>query len=292
MARGYTTRKLEVFALHARTSDGLIDYAALFKTISSMRPEDRQTQVGEKLVAIPNLDISRGVVWFIAYEGALGVNPLIFNAGQAKERIQKLRTGEIVAHKTHGMIHLQSREAIIEYNHRGAKAADVSHVLEELARRTKQFKTLALELNPVADVEFVKAIDRFERIRVASLRVARPNMDWTDHYNNLTAVASDSEARTVEVSLTANRGGSLSTRHGIVHFIRDLATQSLSMLKGARLVGVRKGESAETAISLSHHIEHQKINVKMTEDGHVDDDDIKGKMTKYLAARTEGSKKT
>jgi hypothetical protein len=229
-------------------------------------------------------------VWLVAYEGDEGVNPLIFNTANATERVQRLRSGEVVAHKTHAMIDLASRQAIVEYNHRGAKAHDLATVLEEQARDALQDQSFVTELNPVADESFAEALGRFGRIRVASIRVARPNVDWTDHYNHLTEVARDSNARTMELSLTANRASSLSTAGGVVRFIRDLAHDTLSMFKGARITGTREGESAETTISLANHIEHQKVSVRMTESGHVDDMDIKQKIEAYLAARDSRSR--
>ncbi len=285
MAKGYTTRKLQVFALHARSESTRIDYPQLFKQIASLAPDQRFLDSDGRVIAIPTCEVRRGSAWLIAYEGDLGVNPLIYSTSTAKERVQKLRSGEVVAHKTHALFDLKRRESIVEYNHRGAKTADISSVLESLARVHLDDPTVAIELNPVADEEFSKAIGHFGRIRVATLRVARPNIDWTDHYSNLTAFAKESEARTIEVSVTASRGGSLSRRTGIVRYITDLAREGLSILKGARVIGIRENESEETTLSLAHHIEHQKVNVRMTADGHVDDGDVREKIESYLAAR-------
>ncbi len=285
MARGYTTRKLQVFALHARTTRGAAEYVELFNEIAGLAPERRVTDPDGRVIAIPTCEVRDGRAWLVAYEGDRGVSPLIFNTESAKERVQRLRSGEVVAHKTHALIDLNRREAIVEYNHRGAKAHDIAVVLEGLGREVTKDLSLAVELNPFADEEFARSIARFERIRIAMLRVARPNVDWTDHYNDLTEVANDSDARTIEVTLTANRGGSLSKQQGVVRFIRDLASKSLSILKGAKVTGTRTGESAETTVSLAHHIEHQKVNVRMTDDGHVDDIDIRQKVAAYSTAR-------
>jgi len=287
MAKGYTTRKLQVFALHARADSAQVDYSELFKRIASLPADQRLSDFEGRVVAIPTLEFRRGTAWLVAYEGDRGVNPLIYSTSSARERIQRLRTGEVVAHKTHASFDMRRRESVIEYNHRGAKAHDIAIVLEALARRCWDDPTFAIELNPFADEEFAKAIVHFERIRVATLRVARPNIDWTDHYNNLTEVAQDSDARIIEVGVTASRGGSLSPRRGVVGYIRDLAREGLSILKGARVTGIREGESEETTVSLAHHIEHQKVNVRMTEDGHVDDEDVREKIEAYLAARAQ-----
>jgi len=286
MARGYTARKLEVYSLHASTDGGQVAYSSLFRVLASTPPENRAQVRGDGLVALPTLTLSRGSAWLIADEGAVGVNPLIFNSLQARERIQRLRSGEIVAHKTHALIDLNSRQGIIEYNHRGAKATDLAAVIEETARQDTRFQSLTVELNPVADEEFVRAIDRFKRIRVASLRVARPNPDWTDYYNHLTALANESDARTVEVTLNGERGDSLPLNKRVVGIIKDLVAAATPILKGASLSGMRRGEAAETTISLANHIEHQRVSVRLTDDGHVRDDDIRARMQDYLDSRS------
>ena len=236
-------------------------------------------------MAIPVLTMTDQLVWLTVYQGDVGVNPLIFNTSRARERIQRLRDGEIVASKTHMLMNLTRREATVEYNHLGAKASDIASLLEDLARSQPQFDTLELSLNPVVDEEFIRAIDRFGRIRVASIRVARPNPDWSDHYNNFTSLAADSDAGAIDVTLTASRRHSLSKTRGLIRHIKDLVTGQVSILKSARVAGEREGETEETAISLSHHIEHQKIAVKRTDDGHVDSRDIRDKMEEYLNAR-------
>ena len=216
-----------------------------------------------------------------------GTNPLIFDTASAGERTEDLRPGEVVAEKTHAILDLQSREAVIEYNQRGAKAADIAELFETVARKKEEWETLALELNPVADVEFVRAIERFERIQLASLKVARPNPDWTDYYSDFTHLAEDSDARLIEVQLTAQPRDSLSKNQGIVRYLKELAGATRAVMKGARVKGIRTGEKAPTTISLSHYIEHQRVSVKLTADGHVQDADIESKMIEFLDARQQ-----
>jgi hypothetical protein len=47
-------------------------------------------------------------------------------------------------------------------------------------------------------------------LRIAALKVARPNYDWTNNYDYLSQVSAESDARNVEIVMTANRGSSLS----------------------------------------------------------------------------------
>jgi uncharacterized protein (DUF342 family) len=221
----------------------------------------------------------------IAYEGPLGVSPLIFNAATEKERIATLEASAVVATRTHVLIDLNHREAVIEYNQRGAKAHDISEVLESAARAMKLGAQPAIELNAVADDSFLQAIDRFGVIKLANLRVAEPNVDWTDNYNHMTAVASDSNARVVELSVSAHRNDSLARDHGVMQYLRAMIADRLPALKGARVVGVRVGEEAQTTVSLANYIQHQKVVVQIDENGHIVSSDILKKMHAFLTAR-------
>lgn len=280
-----TTRKLEVYSLSASTEGGgTIEYPPLFKALCAQGVDDEERNGA--LIAIPTLKFSGTQLWLIAYEGPLGVNPLIFSTQSAQERIQRLRSGEIVATKTHALFDVSRREGIVEYNHRGAKASDIARLLTTAARRVTGDTDLQVDLNPAVDEEFVNAVNRFQRIRIATLRIARPNPGWTDHYNDMTQMAEESHAGSVEMTVTAVRKASLSKSRGLVQYIKDLARQTTSILKGAKVIGVREGEDQETAVSLAHYIEHQKTRVRMTEDGHVDESDIRRRMIAYLQQRS------
>ena len=282
-----TSRKLELFALHCHLDGSKTpDYHDFFKRIARAHGKVRQLQFTEKLVAIPTMRF-RGAdqIEIVAYEGPFGVSPLIFNAATEKERVASLEASAVVATRTHAIIDLKTREAVVEYNLRGAKAGDIAEALEAAARHLKLGDQPAVELNPVTDESFLKAIDRFGVIKLANLRVAKPNVDWTDNYNHMTAVASESNARTIEISVSAQRADTLSRDQGLMQYIRAMVTERLSALKGARVVGVRTGESAPTTVSLAKHIQHQKVLIEVDEHGHVVTSDILKRMRAYLDAR-------
>ena len=50
---------------------------------------------------------------------------LIFNSGNAEERIEELNDKELVVTRTHGLIDFSGREAFVEFNMRGAKVSDI-----------------------------------------------------------------------------------------------------------------------------------------------------------------------
>lgn len=284
MKRGYTTRRLEVYALHSLSDGEPVKYVNLFSRFRDVPAKDRIRQVDDKLVAIPDLTVSDELIRLIAYEGARGMHPMFYNLIHAKARIQRLQEQEILATKTHGLINLKTREAIIEYNQRGAKANDIAKTLELIGRDVLGLKSLTVELTPMVDESFVDAISHFKRIRLADLKVARPNPGWNEHYDHLSTLAEESDARNIEIVVTADYKQSLSHKRGIVAYIKEMAKQKLPSLKRAQITGTKEGEQAETSISLSDHIEHQKVLVRLTS-GHVDGEDIEAKMLEFMHAR-------
>jgi hypothetical protein len=278
-------RKVELFALHAiKNGQALDDYEELFETVLRVPAPDRKFKAGDRVYAVSSLRRSQGLVFLSAVEGAEGANPLIFNAARATERTEQLGPGEVVAEKTHAVIDVAARRAAVEFNQRGPRASGIAEVLEASGRRVRGWESLNVELNPIPDAGFVRAIDRFERIQEASIQVARPNLDWTDHRNQLMAIADESDARTAELVMKAPPKESLAKRRGIVGIIRDLSTVALSPFKGARVRGFRPGEKAPTAVTLARHTEHARIPVALDATGHVQDRDINSKLAEFLAA--------
>lgn len=135
------------------------------------------------------------------------------------------------------------------------------------------------------DDSFLAALDRFGRIRLANMKVARPNFDWTDNYEGLNQVGADSNGRTVDLSVIAHRNDSLAKDRGIVQYIRDMIANKVTSLKGASVEGVRQGEQADTRISLANYVVHQKTSVKVDVNGHDVSEDIQRKLIAFVQSR-------
>lgn len=162
-----TSRKLEVFAIHAHFgegADGAVNYQRLFQTMAAARRLQRVANVSGKSIALPEFRVDGNIVLLTAYEGEEG-NPLFFNFENATERIEQLARGEKLASKTHCAIDIVRREAVVEYNHRGAKALDIADALATIGGQLMQWPDLAVNLTPVIDQSFLQAINSFSRIR-------------------------------------------------------------------------------------------------------------------------------
>jgi hypothetical protein len=292
MSKGLKSRKLEVYALHCRNEEQPVDYAAAFEAIAQAQFEVRQFQAGDKLVALPSVSVQVDTVELIAYEGPVGVNPLIFDAATGDERYEPLADDQIVATRTYAIVDLANKEAIVEFNQRGAKARDIAEVLEDTGRRIGLGDKFSVELVPSADASFIEALDRFGRIKVAKVKVVQPNFDWHDNYENMNVIGDRSHARMVELVAVANRNDSLSKAEGVVEYIRQMVALGVKSLKGASVSGTRVGESADTTISLANYVQHQKVSIHMDKHGHGIGSEIREKLRSFLEARRKAKKLT
>lgn len=274
-------RKLEFFSFHGRSPKRKFDYDIFFNEVSKIAPQNRVFKIGKRTFAIPSFQYKQGIGSLIIYEGD-DKTPLIFNAESGEERHEKLQRNEFVAEKTHAVFDLKKRQFLIEYVQRGAKAYHLSDLLQFLARKIFDDPDIMFTLNPDISEDFIKEVGRFERIRVATMRLSRPNQDWTDCYNGLSEVAEDSEAQDFDVSMKAGRGQSLKKKEGIIKIIGDLVKQPISALKNAKITGTRRDENKETTISTFKHIAHRRTRIRTDEDGYVLANDIIEKMKTFI----------
>jgi hypothetical protein len=282
MAGGKIVRKLQLFTLHARTEAGPIDYLGLFNFVGGLGPTERARIVGGRMIALGPVRIEGNMVWLHAYEGDIKTDPMFLNVSSGEEHPGKLEPNDVLVQKTHVVIDTESRNVIVEFNGRGAKAHDIAELLQTIGSASPECQGLVLDFNPKVGEDFIREIERFGRIRVAELKLSRPNFDWTDHRNHLTDIASQSNGHVIDVSVYAARHESLAKNGGMVRYIKTLVRDPLSIFKGASVTGVREHEDAETSVSLARFIEHRNVRVRRAASGHVVDADIEGEMLEYL----------
>ena len=254
MAGRFTNRKLELFAIHSHIASRNGPYEEIADLLGEISPQHRVVEIGPKAIAIPHVARRGKFVLMQVFEGPVGVNPLIFDTTRASPRYQVLEQGEIVAQITHAAFDFAGRRVAIEYVRSGAKADDISHAITKiLSEQMEGLQDFLLEFAPVIDEQFVREIDRFERIREARLIVTRPNASWTDHYTELSKTLEESNGGRATVGVSASRGGALRKRGGIIDIIREVVSDKFPYLKTANITGRRKGEDAEATLSTRKH---------------------------------------
>lgn len=285
MPARYTERKLYLHALHAHVGgEPLTDYSQLFRRLEERTVRQRSEQTSSRIVALRRLLVDERYVRLTAYEGPLGVSPLIFDLTTNEERIERLSLREVVATRTHAVIDLETRLAVVEYNHRGAKAGDIARLLEVTGRRISAYRRLTVELAPVPSPDFSKAVNEFDLIKIASLNMVRPNLNWVREKRHADAIAEESDAQRVVVSVFAGRGESLAKRRGLVSLIKRLGREPRPNLQDASVTGRRPGEQADTTVSLSRHLEHRVARVQLGDGGHPTTESVESRIDEFLAA--------
>lgn len=291
MASKYKNKKLEFFSIHARTKFGPIkSYEEFFQAIAHTDTELRNDEQSNKIIALPVIEIKDGLCKLIAVEGPKGESPLIYDSADSTMHIEKLTPKQIVGTKTHVVINIKAREAAVEFNYRGAKAADVEYLLGKIGRRLPEFDSLEFNLNVKVSESLIAEIDRFERIRVAKIKVARPNIDWTDSHNTVVEIAKDSNAHNLSLEATAGRKQSLKKNSGLVGFLKGLTRGTLSSIKSGSIIGTREGEKSETTVSTLNHVDHVKTPIAVDVDGNINSKDANERIIAVLAARNRQNK--
>ena len=274
MPRAVINRKLELYSLHAHVNRRPPDYWSLFEALAELPAQNRALVERDRLVAIPRLQPDGDLVRLVALEGPVGLNPVVYNLERQTERVEPLQPGDVLVNRTHALIDVKVRRAIVEFNLRGAKASDIAAVLQRSGRQLPGFEGLEVALTPVIGDDFAEALDSMERIKSARVRLRRPNFDWTDWTNELTDAAAASDAQGADVEFTAGRGRSLAKKGGVIALLRDLARgRAPSPVEGATVVGRREEDAADTRITTKGFTEHRRVALRRGPDGQPLEDD-------------------
>jgi len=252
-----------------------------------MNVRRRAITTADSLTVLRHISLEGDLVKIIAYEGPPGIAPLIFDLSNDAERIERLRPREVVATRTHAVVNLKNRDVVVEYNQRGAKARDIAELLAAAGRSRFKWSDLTVELPPVASPDFAKAVDEFETIKIASLNIVRPNLNWVKEKNHADALAAESNGQRVEISIFAGAGDGLVRQKGIVKLIKGLTGAQRSQLRNASISGRRKGETSDTTISLERHLQHRNVRIRLGEGGHPESSAVVQRIIGFLQSRDE-----
>jgi hypothetical protein len=180
----------------------------------------------------------------------------------AQSTVTPLKQGRILATRTHGVINLSKKVAIVEYSHKGAKARDIELVLSSIASAVFAPDT-HISLQPIAGESFMRMIDSLDIVRLATLKLRRPNPGWTDCSNAVNELSKDSGGDAVEISIGARRNDALSKRRGLVGWIRHLISGNSNALHNAIVKGRYPGSSSVVTINLNKHIQSETKDVQI-----------------------------
>ena len=203
------------------------------------------------------------------------------STGEAKE--SDLGSNEVYGQATHFVVVPSARSAAIEYVRSGAKAILLGPAIAEIMRNNiEQFSDVQVEFAPKIQRAFEEEIDLFERIRMASIRVTRPNASWTDHYSDLSELMNESHGDKAAIDIRAGRGKSLRKNSGIVQVIKDVSADEFPYLEEASVTGTREDEVSETTVRSRSHVVHSRVVVQADDTGTAYNTSIRRKLSEFI----------
>ena len=258
-----TQRALYAYSIHGRGRSGeVIDYVAFVQALVAAPSSLRRATISQDEVVLLRDVRQRGRVWELRFLSGSDQEALtLFDVGNDRERDDPRSAGEIVVRPTFLYLNPDSRFVALERRRPGLSPGEIGKALGIIGTAIGFDDDLVIDLNPVTAESFNVELEQFDRIRQASVTVARPNYDWTENANTLTTYAAESDGQTAELEISAPRGGSLAKEQGIVQDIKELVQRAIGPLKKVKIVGRHADETRERTLTLASHQERQFVPV-------------------------------
>lgn len=256
-----------MFVMHARERDTVIDYDHFFSWLSAIPEGDSRIQVRSDLVFVISGVVRRGRMYSLSIvSGDPDEIPLFFNeeSGQVEEGLSERSTWP--ARQTQVVIDPNSRLVAIELRRAGVGSGNLERYFRLLAMERGYSENLLFDLTMQPSPSFEEELNRYDRIREASVVISRPNFDWEDAEDAVSGLADVSGGHTASVTVNAARGESLSQTDGLLAVIRQHVRRSYTSIINARVVGQKHGDRKETSLSLARHQLKRLIEVPSRED--------------------------
>ena len=265
-------RGLYAYSIHGRGRSGeVIDYTGFVQSLAAATSVLRRAIINQDEVVLLRDIRQYGRVWELRFlSGSDRESLTLFDVGNDRERDDPRSEGEIVVRPTFLYLNPESRFVALERRRPGLSATEIGKALGIIGTAVGFADDLVIDLNPVTAESFNEELAHFERIRQASVTVARPNLDWTKNANTLTAYAAESDGQSAELEISAPRGGSLAKERGIVKDIKELVLHAIGPLKKVKIVGRHADEKRERTLTLANHQERQFVPVERS--GTADDE--------------------
>lgn len=282
-------RTLHAFQIHAHVNgSALSDYKLLFERIKSMPARQRRMIIEERVITLSAIKIAKDFVIVTAQDGDKNVKPLLYDTATNHERVGTTAANEVVSVRTHAVIDLRTRYVAIEYNRKGAKAAQILAILTQLALTFEEYRRITIEMPPIVGEGFFEELEKYTRVRLATVEMVRPNFDWDDCVDPVMGVAKDSGAQKVNITFTAEAQESLSKRAGILSSIKRIVRSGRAIFSNILVRGNKQGIRGEVPLKLNNHADQRKVDVDPNPlDGHPVPASVIQGLMKYLKDLSE-----
>jgi hypothetical protein len=277
--------RIELYSMHSHVEGAVVDYVNLFDAIAPTLAGFHYEE-GTRHVAFGQVNKIGNRIFLVAYTGYDARALLLFDVNRQQELFESIQPGRFHARKTHALIDPRQRSLLIENRKGHLRPDDLATAIELIARKLPGYETVELEFNPVAESEFVRQIEQFQRIQQATISLARPNPDWTDRHHQLTEVADESEAKAIDVTVRAKREKSIAKDSGLIKFIKEFAALPQSIFKRISITGSRDDDAGLITLNLSKHVEHIDLLADLDPvTGQPNESEVRNTMDSYLAGK-------
>lgn len=283
------TRTVSEYGIDAHREDSPIDYEEAFELLASLDPRHRVTRPTQlKAVALEHAKRVKKGRWHLVFlRGTHDEVPVLLNAASGKSEVQELGENRFLAYRTHMVISVRpdSRAALLEYSHYGAKSGEIAVLLETLLQQATG-KPHSVSLKPRVDGSFAKQVKKLSRIVEASATISLPNPKWKDYEGLMTSIGDASEAGRVGIHATARNGDTLAKNSGPVG---EIVKQSIEggPIESAFVRGQRRGEEKPVRVSFLNFMKKIVLAVRREGRTGVNSQDLLAKMDEQLTYMDE-----
>ena len=285
------TQRFSIYKIHGHLGEGTPDYNEIARQI--VRLDGRIHRSGNRVVAIGRTalvsgDDSTQRAWFVACSGDVDRNVLFFDLNRFTETSSLLESGRFVARKTRALFDPALRTLVIESGRGHLPAEELAKIIEEALRENPAYASLEVSFAPVAAPSFTAKLDRLARIQSVSVSIARPNVDWSERYDQLAELADDSRAGAIEATVRARRSDGLSKTRGIIPNLKHWLSSGISSVSSARIKGALSGQSGLIELKLRDHVDTFTVTTEVnSESGQPADSEMQSKLGAYMDQRAE-----
>lgn len=260
----YVHRTIRLYTMHARSQDGVLDYADFARKLEAIGATDSIVQINSGMyMALDSVRDDENIYTARVVVGHPDDVPFYFDYRTGNTETGQTPEGKWLAQVTRVVIDPNSdvRLVALEGTNAGATFARLARYFEMLSDQQQWFRNLSFDLVPIPAKSLLEEINDLERIREAATVVSRPNYDWSDMAGGLSELAAESGGHEAQASVKAARGESLAKDAGLVATIKESFSQVTPSLKSFRIWGRKQGSSKEIMISSEKNQERTTASI-------------------------------
>lgn len=263
-------RSLIAYYVHGHESPGqsmesTLDYESFFSRLAEPLDDSEPFKLRGRTVTIAGVRKVGSATAFLFVSGDETASQLSLDLATSQTTSVQPRRGQLFVESRWVVVDPTRRTCILENKRPTVSMDEITRYLEHFGQSTLGLQNLEISLNRVPDATFTETIERFTRIREASVVLSRPNPSWLEDSSDLVGEVGESGASQIEIAAKASRGASLSKHEGIVRVIASSARNRISNMVNAVVFGNIPEMPGEQRVSLEKNTVRSMVRVDPTD---------------------------